>query len=653
MRGWTRQVSQRLQALFCPPCPEHSSDQRYRLLVEATTAIVWNSSSMGAFEEAQPAWTAFTGQSDEELRGMGWLKVIHPDDRAETERTWSVAVANASNYKVEHRIRAADQSYRDMRGQAAPIFGADGAVKQWCGVHYDITDAKRKEDELRWKTALLEAQLNSSLDGIVVVDGEGHKILQNQRAAQLFSIPADIAADASDQVQLQWVGRVVKDPAGFMEKVVHLYSHPDEVSHDEVELLDGDILDRYSSPVLGADKKYFGRIWTFRDVTESKRLEAQFVQSQKLETVGKLAGGVAHEFNSIMTAIIGQSELLLGGLAPGDPLARSAAEIYRAAERAATLTRQLLAYGRKQILRPELLDLNTILSNLAEGLHHLMGARIDLSIDPAAGLKMVRADVGQIEQVIMNMAMNSADAMPEGGIFTIESANVTLDEDQGRLAGVEAGTWVTLTITDTGGGMSKEVRARAFEPFFTTKNVGQGAGLGLSTSYGIVKQSGGHIVCQSGLGRGTTLRIYLPQADADLPEAARPDAPGLPLGTETILLVEDDAALREMASGLLRRLGYTVLTAANGAEGLSVLDRHSGSGVDLLFTDVVMPQMNGKELSERAREASPDLNILFTSSYTENSIVYQGGLNKGCLLLQKPYAPSALAHKVREAIDQV
>ncbi len=517
----------------------------------------------------------------------------------------------------------------------------------------DLADQKRKEEELRWKTALLEAQLNSSLDGIIVIDQRGDKILQNQRAAELLRIPAEIAAEVSDESQLEWVGRVVKDPAGFMEKVVHLYSHPDEVSHDEVELLDGAILDRYSSPVIGEDKKYFGRIWTFRDVTESKRLEAQFVQSQKLETVGKLAGGVAHEFNSIMTAIIGQSELLLGRLAPGDPLARSAEEIYRAAERAATLTRQLLAYGRKQILRPELLDLNTILSNLAEGLHHLMGARIDLSIDPAAGLKKVKADAGQIEQVIMNMAMNSADAMPEGGIFTIQSANVTLDEESGRLAEVEAGNWVMLTVTDTGGGMSGEVKARAFEPFFTTKSVGQGAGLGLSTSYGIVKQSGGHIICQSEPGRGTTLRIYLPQAAAELPEAPPPlDAPDLPAGTETILLVEDDAALRDMASGLLRRLGYTVVTAANGVEGLGVLARPPESRIDLLFTDVVMPQMNGKELSQRAREALPGIRILFTSSYTENSIVHQGGLNKGCLLLQKPYTPSALAQKVREAMAQ-
>jgi len=287
-------------------------------------------------------------------------------------------------------------------------------------------------------------------------------------------------------------------------------------------------------------------------------------------------------------------------------------------------------------------------------LSHLMGGElVDVSIVPAAGLHMVKADAGQIEQVIMNLAMNARDAMPHGGKLTLETANVSFESDSvGCNPELKPGAYVMLAITDTGRGMSEKVKAHAFEPFFTTKDVGQGTGLGLSTCYGIIKQSGGHINLYSEPGRGTTFKIYLPQAEPPpKTSVARLESPDLPRGTETILLVEDDPALREMAATLLRRLGYTVLAAANGIEALSLKQQDDTGHVDLLFTDVVMPHMSGKELADRVRALYPHTRILFTSAYSENAIVHQGVLDKGVALLQKPFTPSALALKMREALD--
>ncbi|MGP8200344.1 MAG: response regulator [Limisphaerales bacterium] len=517
-----------------------------------------------------------------------------------------------------------------------------------------IVEHERAQDEVRWKTAFLEAQVTSSMDGILVVDQAGKTALQNQRFLDLWKLPPHIAAQESDATRFRWAADMTKNPEQFIQRIRHLNSHPNETSHDEIELKDGTTLDRYSFPAIGKDGKCYGRVWTFRDITGRKRLEAQLFQSQKMETVGKLAGGIAHEFNSILTAIIGQSELLLNDLPPGNPLCKNATEIGKAADRAATLTRQLLAYGRKQILQPEALDLDSIVASMAGTLRHLLGGGTDMHIAACAGLKAVKADAGQIEQVIMNMALNARDAMPHGGKLTLETANVSFDpESVGRYPELKPGDYVMLAITDTGAGMSEAVKARVFEPFFTTKGVGQGTGLGLSTCYGIIKQSGGHISVYSEPGRGATFKIYLPQVEAQTKiPLRRPDSPPLPTGTETILLVEDDPALRAMAAALLKRLGYTVLAAANGIEALSLKQRHDTGHIDLLFTDVVMPHMSGKELADRVRALFPHTRILFTSAYTENAIVHQGVLEKGVALLQKPFTPSALANKLREVLDQ-
>ena len=391
-----------------------------------------------------------------------------------------------------------------------------------------------------------------------------------------------------------------------------------------------------------------------QDITERKRMQTQLFQSQKMETIGKLAGGVAHEFNSIMTAIIGQSDLLINDLSTGDPLVQNAMEIRRAADRAALLTRQLLAFGRKQILQPETVNLNRILTDMEGIVRHLMGGDVDVRMVLAANLPAVKADTGQIEQVILNLVMNGREAMPRGGKLTIETSRIDLDEEHiSEFADLKPGGYIRLAITDTGVGMSAETKAHVFEPFFSTKSVGQGTGLSLATCYGILKQSNGHITVYSEPGQGTSFKIYLPETH-EKPAPALPPRPplDLPRGTETILLVEDDPALREMATQLLKRLGYTVLTAADSVGALALAEQQGPKSIDLLFTDVVMPQLNGKDLSDQFLERYPGTKVLFTSAYPENAIAHQGVLHPGVILLQKPFTPSSLAHKLREVLNE-
>ncbi len=388
-------------------------------------------------------------------------------------------------------------------------------------------------------------------------------------------------------------------------------------------------------------------------------LEDKLFQAEKLKTVGKLAGGVAHEFNSILTAIIGRSEMMLAEVPEGSRAHVQGIEIRKAAERAAVLTRQLLAYGRKQFLRVERLDMNQVILGMEGMLGHLLGAQIDIRLRPGDNLAKVEADAGQIEEVIVNLALNSADAMPNGGKLTLQTSNENIEEDAiGRDEDLKAGAYVMLAISDTGIGMTPKVRERAFEPFFTTKEVGKGSGLGLATCYGIVKQSGGHITIYSEPDRGTTVKIYLPRAPDSLRAETKRKTDGedpmveLPRGTETILLVEDDRGLREMAEALLRRLGYTVVSASNGAKALALANTGGEEGIDLLFTDIVMPEIDGLKLAEGLRSVSPSIRVLFASAYTGQAIDHQGLVEAGADLLEKPFTPSALARKVRQVLDR-
>ena len=399
----------------------------------------------------------------------------------------------------------------------------------------------------------------------------------------------------------------------------------------------------------GSVDHYWG---VLTDITEHRRLEEQFLQAQKMEAVGRLAGGVAHDFNNLLTVIGLHSQWALRDLKPDDPLRESLEQIRKAGERAAALTRQLLVFSRRQVLEMRVLDLNEVLMGLSKMLPRLIGEDIAVKMSLAPGLWRVKADSGQIEQVVVNLAVNARDAMPTGGTLIIETSNVALDETYAREhAGVAVGDYVLLSVSDTGTGMSEEVKAHLFEPFFTTKEPGKGTGLGLATVYSIVKQHQGHIWVYSELGQGTTFRIYLPRAkeEVEIREAVSEVTP-TPRGGETVLVVEDNLAVREIAARVLRELGYTVLEAASGAEALQVA-RAQGK-LDLLLTDVIMPGISGSALAKQLVALWPGLKVLFISGYTDDLIASQGILEEGMALLQKPFSPEALARKVREVLDK-
>ncbi len=389
------------------------------------------------------------------------------------------------------------------------------------------------------------------------------------------------------------------------------------------------------------------------DVTERRGLEQQLRQAQKMEAIGRLAGGIAHDFNNLLMVISGYSEFLLERLGPDPSLRGPAQEIANAAQRATSLTRQLLAFSRKQMLAPKVLDLNDVVTENLKMLTRMIGEDIDLVMVPTPTIGAVRADPGQIDQVIMNLAVNARDAMPEGGKLTIETSNVTLDENLARtFAPLEPGDYVMLAISDTGLGMDAETQTRIFEPFFTTKGA-KGTGLGLSTVYGIVKQSGAYIFVDSQPGRGTTFRTYFPRVDGREEAAAAQDSLGFPRrdrGQETILLVEDETNLRRLARQYLETQGYKILEAEDGAAALQIVEGHK-KPIDMLLTDVVMPGMNGRELAVAITSERPDIRVLYMSGYTENAIGHNGTLFAGVNLLQKPFSLPALKDKVREVLD--
>src|SRR5208337_179105 len=389
------------------------------------------------------------------------------------------------------------------------------------------------------------------------------------------------------------------------------------------------------------------------DVTETRTLETQLRQAQKMEAIGRLAGGIAHDFNNLLMVISGYSEFLLERLGPDPRLRGPAQEIFNATQRATSLTRQLLAFSRKQMLAPKLLDLNEVVAENLKMLTRMIGEDIDLVMVPGPALGAVRADLGQIDQVIMNLAVNARDAMPQGGKLTIETANVTLDENFARThTPLTAGDYIMLAISDTGVGMDNETQSHIFEPFFTTKG-SKGTGLGLSTVYGIVKQSGGFIFVDSQPQRGTAFRAYFPRVDGREDAAAAQDALGFPRaehGQEAILLVEDETNLRRLARQYLETQGYKILEAEDGAAALQIVDGHQGA-IDLLLTDVIMPGMNGRELAARITKLLPDVRVLYMSGYTENAVGLDGTLDAGINLLQKPFSLPALKDRVREVLD--
>jgi PAS domain S-box-containing protein len=512
----------------------------------------------------------------------------------------------------------------------------------------EIQERKQAEEQIR----RLSSAVEQSIDGIVISDLKSKLIYLNDAFAQMHGY------SRAEMIGMKIENLHNEDQMDEMKSVLQQLettgSWMGEIGHARK---DGTHFPAYMSITLltddeGNSTEFMGIV---RNITDQKELEAQLRQSQKMEAIGRLAGGVAHDFNNVLTAIIGYADLILMGLAEDDRFRRDLVEIRNGGQRAASLTRQLLAFSRRQILQPVVLDLNTVIIDFVKMLERLLGEDVELKTVLASGLRRVKADPGQMEQVVMNLAVNSRDAMPRGGKLTIETVNVDLDEDyaRGHEIRLQPGPYVMLGVSDTGKGMDKETQSLIFEPFFTTKEKGKGTGLGLATVYGIVKQSGGYIWVYSEPGKGTTFKIYLPAVGGEAIPGRQegPTSPERLAGTETILIVEDDDGVRNLACQILRPQGYTILEAKDGMEALRVNEEH-GDQIHLMITDVVMPGMSGKEVEERLRPLRPDIKVIYMSGYTDNAILRHGLLSPEVEFLQKPFALDGLKRKVREVLNK-
>jgi PAS domain S-box-containing protein len=514
-------------------------------------------------------------------------------------------------------------------------------------------ERKQATETIREREELVQLLLDSTAEAIYGIDIHGNCMLANPTCARLLGY--------TDPEQLNGQN---------MHTLIH-HHHPDGRPYPEEECpivraiqtrqgthvkdevfwrADGTKFDaEYFSYPMWRGKELIGAVVTFLDISHQKRLEEQLRQAQKMDAIGQLAGGVAHDFNNLLTIITGYSEILFLSTPPDDPNRELLEEIRKAAQRSASLTRQLLAFSRKQVLDPKVLDLNDVVRDTEKMLRRVIGEDIHLTTTLYPQLGSVKADPGQLEQVLLNLAVNARDAMPQGGKLTIETNNVALCEDYAQShVDVRPGWYVMLAVTDTGIGMTKEVKRRLFEPFFTTKRTGKGTGLGLAVVYGIVKQSNGSIEVYSEPGVGTSFKIYLPRVEQAATTGKSGPGPA-PRGTETLLLVEDEDAVRALTRFTLQQWGYTVLEASHGEEAIRVATNHREK-IHLLVTDVVMPGMGGRVLAEKLLSLHPEMKVLYLSGYTDDAVVRHGILHEEVNFLQKPFSPNALAHKVREVL---
>jgi two-component system cell cycle sensor histidine kinase/response regulator CckA len=580
-----------------------------------------------------------------------YLALIHPDDRDTVRDAVSRAIEIRAPFEVDHRIVRPDGSLRFLHGRGGVVSDSTGRPVRLIGAVLDITGRKQAEEALRQANDRLQVIIQSSPLAILSLDARGIVRMWNPAAERVFGWTAE---EVTGQ-PLPNVPEGKEDEFGdLLRRVLQ------GESLTGVELVrrrkDGTVVtvNLFAAPLHEADGRITGILGLVEDVTSVKRLEQQFLQAQKMEAIGQLAGGVAHDFNNLLTVVLGSSDLLLDTLASDDPGREDAEEIRKAALRAADLTRQLLAFSSQQVLAPRVLRLNEVVANMDRLLQRSIGDDVELRTVLAHDLGAVRADPGQLEHVILNLAVNARDAMPKGGKLTIETANVALDAGYAQAhAMVVPGAYVMLAVSDTGTGMDRATQARVFEPFFTTKGKGKGTGLGLATAYGIVKQSGGYIWVYSEPGRGTTFKIFLPRIDAPVERVSpEPVITASLRGSETILLVEDQDEVRGLIHKMLVARGYQVLVAPSGPEAVGLGTAQPRERIiDLLVTDVVMPGMTGREVGQLLARAHPRMRVLYLSGYTDESIAHHGMLEPGIAFLQKPFTGEALARKVREVLD--
>ena len=625
-----------------------ASEARLRSIIETTPQCIKLIAADGTVLEMNaPGLAIVEAGGADEVIGRDVFALVAPEDR-DRYRAFHAAVCGGWTGTAEFAAVGLRGTRRILEATAAP-FKVNGAMGQLC-VSQDVTERRRAEAQLQMRDRAIQA----ISEGILITDAtrQENPIVYVSPGFERLTGYTQAEAEGKNCRFLQ--GKDT-DPGAVAE----LRQAVRDGRPCAVEILnyrkDGTAFWNALSvtPVWDGGRltHYVG---VQADVTGRRRLEEQFRQAQKMEAVGQLAAGVAHDFNNHLTVINGYSEMALDALPAADPMRDLLREINKAGRRAATLTRQLLLFTRQQVLDPRILDLNAVVGDTGNMLRRLIGEDVRLATHLDAALAPVKADLGQVEQVVINLCVNARDAMPAGGNLTIETRNVTLDETYARTRpGVHPGAYAMLAVSDTGAGMDEAVRARIFEPFFTTKQPGKGTGLGLPVVFGAIKHAGGHVEVYTEVGRGTTFKVYFPQA-RERPAAgkASPAAAPMPRGTETLLLVEDEDALRALARHVLKGCGYAVLEAADGREAVRLVEAHRGP-LHLLVSDVVMPYVGGRELSEKVAALRPDTRVLFLSGYTDDAVVRHGVLEAEVAFLQKPFTPSGLAVKVREVLDQV
>jgi PAS domain S-box-containing protein len=556
-----------------------------------------------------------------------------------------VGAGETMTFETRHRRKDGTEFPVEVR--ARPF--QHGGKRLSVGLARDVTERKRTEKALNESHDLLRAVVEGTPDAIFVKDLEGRYRMVNSAAARSLGKTAAEVVGCKDADLL-----AAQEAQGIRDRDLRLMAAGESATQEETVASGPEprVFLSTWSPYRDRQGHVIGLVGIARDITEQKRLEADLLQAQKMDAVGRLAGGVAHDFNNLLSVITGYGEIVFNRMRPEDPSRGYVFEMQRAGIRAAGLTRQLLAFSRKQVLQPQVIGLNPLLADLCNMLQRLIGEGIDLTFDLDPALGMVRVDPGQFEQAVINLAVNARDAMPGTGRLTIETRNVPLDEAYAeRHPDIGVGDYVLVAVSDTGHGMDEATQARIFEPFFTTKKDGRGTGLGLAMVYGFVKQSGGHIEAESAPGRGATFRLYLPRVSEAMPvPAPAPEEIRVPRGDETILLVEDEEALRTLTRLVLEAHGYTVLEARDGQEALDLAARHPGT-IHLAATDMVMPRMGGRQLAGRLAELRPRTRILFMSGYTEDAELRRAEADTGAVFLPKPFSPLALVRKVRQILD--
>jgi PAS domain S-box-containing protein len=625
------------------------SEERFRSVAENLAEGLLLVDLTGVIQYANPKSREIFGVPRESLPGQDIRQFMTSERRAWADDGLRDSAGGRSAV-LEDQVVRRDGSLLWVRVHAAPFRAPDGAVLGTVMTFSDISEWRRAEEGTRRSLSLLQATLESTADGILVVDRRGTVQSWNERFLEMWRIPAPLIAARDDRVLVEYICSQVLDPRAFLVKVEHLYSTvPYEVSFDVIECNDGRVFERYSQPQY-LDDEIVGRVWSFRDITERKRVEAQMLQSQKMEAIGLLAGGVAHDFNNVLTAILGSAELGLLDAEAGSAVQAELEEIRRAAMNAAALTRQLLLFSRKRERVASALNLNALVRSAERMLRRVLPEDLSLRFEYDDSLGDVVADPGEMEQVLMNLVVNARDACEHGGSIVVSTTRREVPSPA-QESGAPPARLARLRVQDTGAGMPPEVRKRVFEPFFTTKGPGKGTGLGMPAVLSIVTRSGGTIEIDSTEGRGSTVDVLLPETGTAAGRASwqpRTERTTERMAGAVILLVEDAPALRRSTRRMLEQRGYVVRDAADALEALELLQREGPDGFQLVLSDVVMPRMGGRELAAELRRRWPALKILLMTGYDDGRAAEEGAVRDP--VLAKPFSMEELHAAVREVL---